>query len=108
MTGGNTNHYTTADLFVILNEKSSKGVQCTVERVQCTIKIFDLGLSMRQRDRVVKVMDSKSIGLCPQGFESPRCRSFLVSRGESVCIYAWQGEEKWKCIEEMHTRCRSK
>ena len=28
----------------------------------------------RQRDRVVKVMDWKSIGLCPQGFESPRCR----------------------------------
>ena len=27
-----------------------------------------------ERDRVVKVMDSKSIGLCPQGFESPRCR----------------------------------
>ena len=28
-----------------------------------------------QCDRVVKVMDSKSIGLCPQGFKSPRCRS---------------------------------
>ena len=27
-----------------------------------------------QRDRAAKVMDSKSIGLCPQGFESPRCR----------------------------------
>ena len=27
-----------------------------------------------QCDRVAKVMDSKSIGLCPQGFESPRCR----------------------------------
>ena len=24
--------------------------------------------------RAVKEMDSKSIGLCPQGFESPRCR----------------------------------
>ena len=24
--------------------------------------------------RVAKEMDSKSIGLCPQGFESPRCR----------------------------------
>ena len=23
-------------------------------------------------------MDSKSIGLCPQGFESPRCRSMLL------------------------------
>ena len=28
----------------------------------------------RQRERVVKVMDSKSIGLCPQVLESPRCR----------------------------------
>ena len=28
----------------------------------------------RQCDRVAKVMDSKSIGLCPQGFKSPRCR----------------------------------
>ena len=29
----------------------------------------------RQCVRAVKEMDSKSIGLCPQGFESPRCRS---------------------------------
>ena len=28
----------------------------------------------RQCDRVAKVMDSKSIGLCPQGLKSPRCR----------------------------------
>ena len=28
----------------------------------------------RQCVRVAKEMDSKSIGLCPQGFESPRCR----------------------------------
>ena len=26
-----------------------------------------------QHDRVVKGMDQKSIGLCPQGFEYPRC-----------------------------------
>jgi hypothetical protein len=31
--------------------------------------------SARQRVRMVKEMDSKSIGLCPQGFESPHCRS---------------------------------
>ena len=31
-------------------------------------------VSARQCVRVVKEMDSKSIGLCPQGFESPRCR----------------------------------
>ena len=28
--------------------------------------------------RAVKEMDSKSIGLCPQGFESPRCRFFCI------------------------------
>ena len=32
----------------------------------------------RQCDRVVKVMDSKSIGLCPQGFKSPRCRIYIT------------------------------
>ena len=31
-------------------------------------------LSHRHCVRAVKEMDSKSIGLCPQGFESPRCR----------------------------------
>ena len=31
-----------------------------------------------QCDRVVKVMDSKSIGLCPQGLKSPRCREMFV------------------------------
>ena len=31
-------------------------------------------LLQRHRVRAVKEMDSKSIGLCPQGFESPRCR----------------------------------
>ena len=30
--------------------------------------------SQRHCVRVVKEMDSKSIGLCPQGFESPWCR----------------------------------
>ena len=37
-------------------------------------------LKRRQRDRVVKGMDSKSIGLCPQGFESPRCRFVAGAR----------------------------
>ena len=31
--------------------------------------------SQRQCVRAAKEMDSKSIGLCPQGVESPRCRS---------------------------------
>ena len=33
----------------------------------------------RQCDRVAKVMDSKSIGLCPQGFKSPRCRITITT-----------------------------
>ena len=32
-------------------------------------------------DRVSKVMDSKSIGLCPQGLESPRCREMSTWGG---------------------------
>ena len=32
-------------------------------------------LHVRHCVRVAKEMDSKSIGLCPQGLESPRCRS---------------------------------
>ena len=33
-----------------------------------------LPISTRHCARAVKGMDSKSIGLCPQGLESPRCR----------------------------------
>ena len=32
-------------------------------------------------------MDSKSIGLCPQGFESPRCRLFVSSPVRRAQIY---------------------
>ena len=35
-------------------------------------------LHIRHCVRVVKEMDSKSVGLCPQGFESPRCRSSTI------------------------------
>ena len=35
-------------------------------------------LHIRHCVRAVKEMDSKSIGLCPQGFESPRCRSSTI------------------------------
>ena len=31
--------------------------------------------------RVAKEMDSKSIGLCPQGFEFPRCRWQVEAEG---------------------------
>ena len=34
--------------------------------------------------RAVKEMDSKSIGLCPQGFESPRCRFIQLFRLPSL------------------------
>ena len=37
--------------------------------------------------RAVKEMDSKSIGLCPQGFESPRCRCRCFMDG-GACIVA--------------------
>ena len=50
----------------------------------------DACLPLRQCVRVVKEMDSKSIGLCPQGFESPRCR-FIVAdecttHAVAVCV----------------------
>ena len=35
-------------------------------------------LHIRHCVRAVKEMDSKSIGLCPQGFESPRCRISII------------------------------
>ena len=40
----------------------------------------------RQCDRVAKVMDSKSIGLCPQGFKSPRCRCCEVAAPEHFML----------------------
>ena len=41
---------------------------------QQTLYFVHLNLPAWQRVRVVKKMDSKSIGLCPRGFESCRCR----------------------------------
>ena len=35
---------------------------------------FDKIMTLRHCVRAAQEMDSKSIGLCPQGFESPRCR----------------------------------
>ena len=42
-----------------------------------------LRIANRQCVRAAKEMDSKSIGLCPQGFESPRCR-FVDSLDKQV------------------------
>ena len=36
--------------------------------------------------RAAKEMDSKSIGLCPQGFESPRCRYYNIASALSSVI----------------------
>ena len=60
-------------------------------------------LPPRQCDRVAKVMDSKSIGLCPQGFKSPRCRIAIatISRAATpICANAMsaplaQWLERW-------------
>ena len=45
---------------------------------------FEIG--NRQCVRVVKESDSKSDGLCPQGFESPRCRLFCFVQKEVLAI----------------------
>ena len=39
--------------------------------------LSDVTMHQRQRVRAAKEMDPKSIGLCPQGFESPQCRCAL-------------------------------
>ena len=43
--------------------------------------------------RAVKGMDSKSIGLCPQGLESPRCRLLLQWQREFAHVAAAAGAE---------------
>ena len=43
-------------------------------------------------------MDSKSIGLCPQGFESPRCR--LVDLDLCACALCWLG----RCLAALQRR----
>ena len=54
-------------------------------------RIFCIPFHYRHCVRAVKEMDSKSIGLCPQGFESPRCRFFVRWQMNiiqtSACLY---------------------
>ena len=67
----------------------------------------------RQCVRAVKEMDSQSIGLCPQGFESPRCRLTMerchsaprqkllagqmhAERAWSRGLRAWPGCATWR------------
>ena len=45
-----------------------------------------IGIYGRQCVRVVKESDSKSDGLCPRGFESLRCRFYLVVVGDCVLL----------------------
>ena len=54
------------------------------------VHIHPRSTKSRQCVRAVKEMDSKSIGLCPQGFESPRCRflSFDQRYANLVCLCA--------------------
>ena len=54
--------------------------------------------------RVAKEMDSKSIGLWPQGFESPRCRiGKLVGKWHN-CMYACALRFNLQVVEEQFGR----
>ena len=56
--------------------------------------------TLRHCVRAVKEMDSKSIGLCPQGFESPRCRLtiwYFFTCCTQDCVRAPQREECLGC-----------
>ena len=46
--------------------------------------------------RAAKEMDSNSIGLCPQGFESPRCR-FLPPHNHCIPEGPWAAKPKAGC-----------
>ena len=55
----------------------------------------------RQCVRAAKEMDSKSIGLCPQGFESPRCR--IVNNGCAGSTHATSTVMVHRCFATMST-----
>ena len=46
-------------------------------------------------------MDSKSIGLCPQGFESPRCR-FLEKLVDARLVTETPGTRRGHMIDDHH------
>ena len=70
------------------SKRAWKGIQTKTSQKECGAKLrnnhgesahmdhHDLaaGMLLRHFVRVAKEMDWKSIGLCPQGLESPRCR----------------------------------
>ena len=72
-------------------------------------------LSTRQRHRALKVMDSTSSGLCPQGFEFPRTRSLGLKLDERSTLADVRvrmpgvepGSQAWEaCMIPLHyMRC---
>ena len=52
-------------------------------RCQWQLELLLLMHDHRHCVRASKEMDSKSIGLCPQGFESPRCRFARTALAQS-------------------------
>ena len=60
---------------------------CTLTASACC----SLPISTRHCARAVKGMDLKSIGLCPQGFESPRCRDKAWCGTFRNCLFSLVG-----------------
>ena len=57
--------------------------------------------------RAVKEMDSKSIGLCPQGFESPRCRfTEIVGFPPAIPVPKHPSEIRMPALEAWRNSCR--
>ena len=58
------------------------------EKTQARLYCPGCAESLRHCVRVAKEMDSKSIGLWPQGFESPRCRIGKLAGKWHLCLCA--------------------
>ena len=74
-----TNMFTLLDVCVSSLRKGNAQVSCIVRMLSVCV------LRTRHCVRAVKEMDSKSIGLCPQGFESPQCR-FAIAAAANMGI----------------------
>ena len=64
------------------------------------------GVCHRHCVRAVKEMDSKSIGLCPQGFESPRCRFWKFRRASVACLVCPRACIAVAATAARHARCQ--
>ena len=60
----------------------------------------------RQCDRVAKVMDLKSIGLCPQGFKSPRCRRSSPCLRRALLVRRHRGRAARDLSRPWHKQAR--